>query len=121
MSLYEQRLTRGFQSTLKTLQQMQAPRLEKRSASLNTAVELRTYFLDIDKPWNPADDGFVFSTEYLDRTIALRSNLELAQKHSQPAPFYSGLGSYALMSKAEMRRRDAKRAKKAASTMSKAA
>ncbi len=82
-SLYEQRLNRLFQSTLKTLQQIQAPRREKEVERLNSALQLRMYFEHKNIPWNPAGDGyegFVFSTGNLDRMIAGRRNLDLAQE-----------------------------------------
>ncbi len=83
-SLYEQRLNRLFQSTLKTLQQTQAPRREQAVQRLNSALQLRMYFEHKNIPWNPADDGyegFVFSTDNLDRMIAGRRNLDLAQEY----------------------------------------
>ncbi len=83
-SLYEQRLNRLFQSTLKTLQQTQVPRREQAVQRLNSALQLRMYFEHKNIPWNPADDGyegFVFSTDNLDRMIAGRRNLDLAQQY----------------------------------------
>ena len=78
-SLYEQRLNRLFQSTLKMLHNLQAARRERDSQMIDDAIALRKYYLKKKMPWNPADAEFVFSTEYLDRKIAFRTDLALAR------------------------------------------
>ena len=78
-SLYEQRLNRLFQSTLKMLHNLQIARRERAAYMLDDAIALRKYYLKKKMPWNPADDEFVFSTEYIDRKIAFRADLSLAR------------------------------------------
>ena len=78
-SLYEQRLNRLFQSTLKMLHNLQATRRERASHQLDDAIALRKYYLKKKMPWNPADDEFVFSRRYIDRKIAFRADLSLAR------------------------------------------
>ena len=69
-SLYHQRMNRDFQNLLKTLHAEQAPRLLDQSQEWRQAVLLRDFALRTGTPWHPADDGFVFSIELLDRQIA---------------------------------------------------
>jgi hypothetical protein len=69
-SLYSQRLNRDFQSTLKTLHQEQAKRLVDHGRDFRIAVILYDYYTYNKLPWNPADDGFVFSKELLAKQLA---------------------------------------------------
>jgi hypothetical protein len=68
--LYAQRLNREFQSTLKTLHAEQEPRLIEHGQEWRQAVLLRDFALRTNIPWDPADDGFVFSIELLDKQVA---------------------------------------------------
>ena len=69
-SLYQQRMNRDFQALLKTLHAEQAPRLVEHGQEWRQAVLLRDFAQRTNTPWDPADDGFVFSAELLDRQIA---------------------------------------------------
>ena len=71
--LYSHRLNQQFQSLLKTLHAEQAPRLETYFRDYRQAVLLRDLSLRTNVPWNPADDGFVFSTDLLDRQLAFNN------------------------------------------------
>ena len=79
-SLYEQRRNRTYQTALKTLREIQAKRLAENAVEFRMAALLRNHLKSADIPWNPADDGFVFSTELLDRQLALVKKIQLANK-----------------------------------------
>jgi hypothetical protein len=75
-TLYEQRLNRNFQSTLKLLGELQAKRKRETALEFGMACLLYSHFKAKNIPWNPADDGFVFSPELLARKIILIENLQ---------------------------------------------
>ena len=66
---YSGGLTREFQTTIKTLKDHQAKRLEAHGQEFRQAVLLRDYFTRQDIDWDPADDEFVFSKELLDQQL----------------------------------------------------
>ena len=66
---YSGNLTRQFQTTLKTLKEHRAPRIETVKNEWREAVLLRDHYTRQGIDWNPADDEFVFSKEDLDRQI----------------------------------------------------
>jgi hypothetical protein len=68
-SLYHQRMNRDSQNLLKTLHAEQVPRFLEYSQEWRQAVLLRDFALRTGTPWHPADDGFVFSSELLDRPL----------------------------------------------------
>ena len=70
-SIYDQRFNRMVQSTLKTLAEIQARRKRETAVNFRIALILHKYNKTNDIPWNPADDGFVFSTALLDRQLTL--------------------------------------------------
>ena len=65
LSIYRQRLTRQFERTLAQLRQIQAERRQAEERQLNKAAKiLKMHKHDNpceSAPYNPADDGFVFS------------------------------------------------------------
>ena len=67
--LYSKRMSAEFQSTLKTLHEEQTPRLLDHSRKFRTSVLLREYYKRNNIDWDPAEWGFVFSKELLDRQI----------------------------------------------------
>jgi hypothetical protein len=77
-TLIEQRLVRTFQTTLKLLKDTQAPRLARREQDLRIACELRQLSLINNLPWQPEQDGFVFSLQEINDRIALQARLEMA-------------------------------------------
>ena len=68
-SIYSQRLNRDFQSTLKTLHAEQTKRLEDHGRNFRIAVLLHDHYKRRNIPWDPAGEGFVFSTELLDKQL----------------------------------------------------
>ena len=78
--IYEQRLNRTSQNTLKILLEAQSRRRREHSLNFRFAVML---FHDVKTnhvPWNPADDGFVFSHERVERQFDLFKRLYDADK-----------------------------------------
>ena len=74
--IYDQRLTRNFQSTLKTLKEHQAKRLTENSLKFRIAVMVHEYMKKKGIDWDPRKDGFVFSSEWLERQLALNDKFE---------------------------------------------
>ena len=66
MSLYEQRIQRSYERYLAQLEQAQADREAKRLAELEEARILYEFSKTRELPWQPSDDGFVFSTEQIE-------------------------------------------------------
>lgn len=65
-SLYEHRLTRKFQTTLKQFHYIQASRRERERAEFDAAAKVMKHHQSKQLDYNPADDGFVFSAAQLD-------------------------------------------------------
>jgi hypothetical protein len=61
LTLYEQRINRGIQKNLATLQALQAARLAKREAEMKEAKKLLQLSEMKGLPYEPGRDGFVFS------------------------------------------------------------
>jgi hypothetical protein len=77
LSLYEGRLTRIFQTTLKQFLTLQADRHQREELEMRDAVIVLRYCQTKQIPFQPSDFGFVFSTEQvqarLDRHIRLNA------------------------------------------------
>jgi hypothetical protein len=86
-TLIEQRLLRAFQTTFKLLKEAQIPRLEKRELDLRKAADLRRLHREINMPWHPESDGFVFSIYEIDQYIRVQQNLAGAAEQLK-RPFY---------------------------------
>src|SRR5579864_6177172 len=71
IAIYRQRLTREFERTLVLLRQIQAERREKEERQLDNAAMILKMHQDSNLPYEPAQDGFVFSKAeietYIDR------------------------------------------------------
>ncbi len=61
LSLYEQRIQKSFERYIAQLKQAQTDREAKRLAELEEARILYEFSKTRDLPWQPSDDGFVFS------------------------------------------------------------
>lgn len=61
LSLHSQRLSRQFQKTLQQLRDIQTERREIRERDLKRAAALLELHKHQQIPWDPAQDGFVFS------------------------------------------------------------
>jgi len=79
-SIYDQRFNRILVTSLKTLTEIQAKRKRLNALHFRAAVIVYKYTKEKNIPWNPADDGFVFSTAHLDRRLNLIDTVRDANK-----------------------------------------
>ena len=79
-SIYEQRFHRIFQSLLKDLHEVQAWRKKATGIDFRVAAIINNYCKLNNIAWNPADDGFVFSTDLLSRRFELAEKIKHANK-----------------------------------------
>ncbi|HWY45925.1 MAG TPA: hypothetical protein VNX70_00990 [Bryobacteraceae bacterium] len=82
ISIYEQRLARLFDRTLKQLREIQAERREQERRQMNDAAEILEMHQERALPYDPAQDGFVFSTAEIQTFIQRRDRLDEA--YSEP-------------------------------------
>jgi len=73
LRLYEHRLSRQFERALKQLREIQAERSEREQHQLHNAAKLLEMHKEKRLPYNPAEDGFVFSNSEIE-TYILRNN-----------------------------------------------
>jgi hypothetical protein len=67
LGLHGSRLSRQFQKAIQQLRDMQEERRHLERRQLTEAAEIFILHKHKGLPWEPADDGFVFSTEQLER------------------------------------------------------
>ena len=79
-SIYDQRFNRILVTTLKTLTEIQAKRKRLNALHFRVAIIVYKYSNSKNIPWNPADDGFVFSRSHLDRRLNLVDTVREANK-----------------------------------------
>jgi len=88
-SLYEHRLTRKFQNTLKQFRDIQADRRKLEQAEFDAASKVMKHHQCKQLDYNPADDGFVLSAERLETLMRRQQHIEEAglptQTHSAGA------------------------------------
>jgi len=70
-SIYDQRFNRMFLNILKTLNDLQGKRKRETGVHFRLACILYKNNQRDNIPWNPADDGFVFSSELLGQRLNL--------------------------------------------------
>jgi hypothetical protein len=91
LSIQSRRLSRQFQKSLETLREIQADRTERERRNLKDAAALLELHKHQGIPWDPADHGFVFSKEQIERfaehTIRLNQarHIEHVRFHMRPA------------------------------------
>jgi hypothetical protein len=78
ISIYEQRLARLFDRTLKQLREIQAERREHERRQMIDAAEILQMHEDRDIPYDPTQDGFVFSTAEIETYMRRRDRLDEA-------------------------------------------
>ncbi|HTR37461.1 MAG TPA: hypothetical protein VMH80_16260 [Bryobacteraceae bacterium] len=71
LGLHGSRLSRQFQKTLATLRDLQAERAERERRSLRDAAEILVHHQHKGLSWDPANDGFVFSKQQVERHAQL--------------------------------------------------
>ncbi|MGP0075899.1 MAG: hypothetical protein ACLPWF_28615 [Bryobacteraceae bacterium] len=92
LGMHSQRLSRQFQKTLDKLREIQADRAERERRSLKDAAALLELHKHRGIPWEPADHGFVFSKDQVERfaqrLILLNQSrhIEHVLFHMQPPP-----------------------------------
>ena len=88
LSIQSQRLSRQFQKALDQLRDIQADRHERERRDLKDAAALLELHKHKGVPFDPADHGFVFSKDQVER-FAERNRLRGLTNLSQAATFYS--------------------------------
>ena len=78
-SMYEQRLTRNFQTTLKQFRELQAERREREEQQMQAAAKILKDCQAKQIQYDPAEDGFVFSTAEIETWMRRRDRLEGVQ------------------------------------------
>jgi hypothetical protein len=66
ISINSQRLARQFERTLAQLRQIQADRRAAEERQLNQAAKILKMHKDENLPYQPTDDGFVFSNDEIE-------------------------------------------------------
>ena len=78
---YRQRLTRQFERTLVLLRQIQAERRANEERQLDNAAKILKMHQDENLPYQPADDGFVFSKTEIESYIGREERWQQANDH----------------------------------------
>jgi hypothetical protein len=78
---YRQRLTRQFERTLVLLRQIQAERRQHEERQLNQAAKILKMHKDENIPYQPAEDGFVFSNAEIETYINREERWQQATDH----------------------------------------
>jgi hypothetical protein len=81
IGVYRQRLTREFQRTLILLRQIQSERRQNEESQLDNAAKILKMHQDENLPYQPADDGFVFSTAEIESYIGREERWQQANEH----------------------------------------
>ena len=81
LGIYRQRLSREFERTLILLRQIQAERRTNEERELNDAAKILKMHQDANLPYQPAQDGFVFSNAEIEAYIEREERWEQANDH----------------------------------------
>jgi hypothetical protein len=87
LAIQGSRLSRQFQKSLETLREIQADRAERERRDLNDAAALLEHHKHKGIPWEPADHGFVFSKELVERIAKHKKDLN-ASRHVEHVLFH---------------------------------
>ncbi|HTS29707.1 MAG TPA: hypothetical protein VMH81_27745 [Bryobacteraceae bacterium] len=85
LGLYSSRLSRQFLNTVKQLHELQDDRRQRERRELRKAAELLIQHDRQQIPWDPADDGFVFSRSQVEQFAAREIRLNNARIYSSAA------------------------------------
>jgi hypothetical protein len=88
LGLHGQRLSRQFQKALDQLRAIQAERRDREHRDLKDAAALLELHKHKGIPWNPADDGFVFAKDEVERFARRRMRLN-ESRHIEYIRFYA--------------------------------
>ena len=81
ISIYRQRLTREFERTLVLLRQIQAERRKNEERQLDRAAKILKMHKDENLPYQPAEDGFVFSNAEIETYMDREKRRQQANRH----------------------------------------
>jgi len=76
LSIYEQRLSRQFDKAVRELREIQSERRDQESVQIKNAARLLEMHKEEGLPYNPADDGFVFSNDQIETYIHRRDRAD---------------------------------------------
>jgi len=82
ISTQSQRLARQFERTLALLRQIQADRREAEERQLGKAAKILKMHKDQNLPYEPAEDGFVFSNGQIETFLRRQDRSEQASIHA---------------------------------------
>jgi hypothetical protein len=85
IGIYRQRLAREFERTLILLRQIQAERRENEERQLDNAAKILKMHQDSNLPYQPSDDGFVFSKAEIEAYIGREERWQQANDHELAA------------------------------------
>jgi hypothetical protein len=88
LGLHGQRLSRQFQKALDQLRAIQAGRREREQRDLKDAAAVFVHRQHKGIPWDPADDGFVFSRDEVERYAQRKMRLN-ESRHVEHIRFYA--------------------------------
>jgi hypothetical protein len=77
LSLHSQRLSRQFERTVAQLRDLQQTRRAQEKQDLNDLIDILKMYEDKAIPYDPTEDGFVFSQDQIDEGILARNREEL--------------------------------------------
>jgi hypothetical protein len=81
ISIYRQRLTREFERTFTLLRKIQAERRKNEERQLDKAAKILKMHKDENLPYQPADDGFVFSNDEIENFLRREERMQQANIH----------------------------------------
>ena len=81
IGIYRQRLAREFERTLILLRQIQTERRASEERQLDEAAKILKMHQDANLPYQPSDDGFVFSTAEIEAYIEREERWQRATDH----------------------------------------
>ena len=81
IGIYRQRLAREFERTLILLRQIQAERRQNEERQLDNAAKILKMHQDANLPYQPSDDGFVFSKAEIETYIGREERWQQANDH----------------------------------------
>jgi len=81
LGIYRQRLAREFERTLILLRQIQAERRANEERQLDNAAKILKMHQDANLPYQPAQDGFVFSKTEIEAYIEREERWQQADEH----------------------------------------
>ena len=81
IGIYRQRLAREFERTLILLRQIEAERRTNEERQLDNAAKILKMHQDANLPYQPSDDGFVFSKAEIESYIGREERWQQANDH----------------------------------------